>query len=580
MSNPKPPASRFNGYFLRDGYVLYKTAKGDALVTTGLVWITEPVKCPETGNMSYLLEVQPFSGERTTLRVRPEDMNAKHLKKILGQTGLVIHEENKLAHYLSMTASFGDFMRKTPRTLIESPGWFAEGRGFYTGRSAITAKGIDTAQYRFEPVNRAPVAERGSLAAWQENIGVLAQMNPILLTIMCVFIASPFLKSMRQGSRLVNIFGAKGTGKTLCSQVGATIFGNGVDPASGLYSVDLPFVTKFSTTINGIEPLLARYSPLPIALDELTEQTTEMLGALMYKVASGEGKHRLKANLEAATVNRWLLTIIATSEKAVADAATRGGKPLLGGQQDRAIDIPIDHIGVITDFGGFDDFQSVTRHLKMACGEYYGTAGRAILQYACDNPEQIETLIATSLDIEERLLPTSCGDGERRVVKFLTAAVVAGHIAIKAGVLNCTPETVENAVRQVVAEWWRERGGALRRIAEFLHANVSDVELGPMKRGVSATAFIDGNLVIIPDDVFEDEFGDDVPAMLAELLSVNALVREGNNGKRNKCRFCNNSRFAYVIKLDRLEPIMHELVDGDDSDSDRKSDGGASLLDE
>lgn len=578
MTNPKPPSLRFGSYFLEDNSVFLEGSKSDQLIASGLAWVTRSITCPETGSMGFELEIQPVGRKRKVILVWPENMNAGYLKKVAGRIGMVIHDDRKFAHYLGMTAVYGDGMDKAPRMLIANPGWFADGRGFYDGRTAITAKCVDTSQYRFEPVSRAPVGERGSLADWKENIGCLAERNPVILAVACIFILSPFLQHFGLSSRLVDIHGGKGTGKTLTAQIGATIWGNGIDPAAGIFSEDAPYLTKFSTTENGIELVLARYSPLALGLDELTEQAIKVLGELLYKIASGEGKHRMTSNLEAATANRWLCTIVTTSEKSIADAVSGGGKPLLGGQQDRAIDIPLDNIGVITDFGDYADFPSVTRHLKKACGEFYGSAGKAILQYACDNPEQIKALIATTQVIEERLMPINCGDGERRVVKFLAAAVVAGHIAIAAGVFDCTPETVEAAVKTVVGEWWRARGGSLRRVAEFLYANASDIVLGPLKRGVSATAFIDGNLVIIPDNVFEHEFGEDYKTMLAELMSVNALVRKQSN--RNKNRFCNNSRDAYIIKLDRLEPILQELAERDEAVSDRMSNSGLSLLDE
>lgn len=574
MTIPRPPALRFGSYFLEDKSIFFEASKSDVLIANGLAWVARSITCPQTGSMAFELEIQPVGRDRTTVLVWPENMTASYLKKVAGRIGMVIHDDKKFAHYLGMTAAYGDCMGKVPRMLIANPGWFADGLGFYNGRSAITAQSVDISKYRFEPVSRAPVGERGSLAEWKENIGSLAERNPVILAVACIFIASPFLKDFGLGSRRVNIYGGKGTGKTLCAQIGATIWGNGIDPAAGLFSEDAPYLTKFSTTENGIELVLAKYSPLALGLDELTEQATKVLGELLYKIASGEGKHRMTSNMEAATTNRWLCTIVATSEKSIADAVSSGGKPLLGGQQDRAIDIPLDNIGVITDFGDYADFSSVTRHLKKACGEYYGSAGKAIIQYACDHPAHVRELIATTQMVEERLMPVNCGDGERRVVKFLAAAVVAGHIAIAAGVFNCTPEAVEDAGKAVIGEWWRERGGGLRRVAEFLSANASDIVLGPVKRNVMATAFIDGNLVIIPVPVFEHEFREDGKGILAELVSVNALVRE--QGKRNKSRFCNNSRDAYVIKLDRLEPIMQEL---DGAVNDRETDNGDTLLD-
>src|SRR5476649_2869703 len=93
-----------------------------------------------------------------------------------------------------------------------------------------------------------------------------------------------------------------------------------------------------------------------------------------------------------------------------------------------------------------------------------------------------------------------------------------------------------------------------------------------------ATAYFAELRVMIPEQVFEDEFGDDCKAMLAELKSINALVREQPN--RNKCRFDNNNVWAYVIKLDRLEPILNELSERDEAAGGKASESGLSSLEE
>lgn len=574
MSKLLPPANSFGEYMLEDGRVLCQAKKGDIPVMTGLVWIDEPVKCPVTGKLSYLLVVQPKSGDVCTLRITHENFSAKYLKKTLGECGIIIHEDRLAAHYLSITAGYSNVLHKTPRTLIESPGWFANGHGFYTGQKAIVAPDVNTSEFRFEPVSRSPIAVKGALKDWQKNIGIHIQRNPVLLALASVFIASPFLRMLGMGSRLLNIYGPKGTAKTLGSQCAATVWGNGIDPAAGLYSKDEPYVTKFATTINGIEPLLARYSPFAIALDELTEQAIASLGELSYKISSGLGKHRMTSQMEAAPVNRWLLTIVSTSERSIADAATIGGKLLLGGQADRAIDIPIERVGIISNYGSFSDFSSITRHLKKACGENYGAAGQAILQYAVDHRDQVKNFVDTAEAIEQRLMPVNCGDGERRVVKFMSAAVVAGHIAIAAGVFDCTEEVVEAAVQLLVDEWWRGRGGCLRRVAEFVVENSANIVEEPPQLYSSAKAFIDKGNVIIPATVFEREFGEDADTLVNELWGLNALVREQKN--RNKSRFCNNRLAAYVIRMDRLEPIMLELVD--DEGRTHSSDGEMHLM--
>jgi len=87
--------------------------------------------------------------------------------------------------------------------------------------------------------------------------------------------------------------------------------------------------------------MLARYSPLPIVMDEMTEQDTTFMGELAYKVSSGEGKHRMTSSLRQAKANRWQLMVLTTAERPLASCLGSQGKPVLGGMLDRAIDIAI-----------------------------------------------------------------------------------------------------------------------------------------------------------------------------------------------------------------------------------------------
>ena len=553
----RPPKNAFGPYSILGNSVYFETKDNQLEIMTGSARIIESVRDQKTGHLSYLLQILPMIGEPITIRMLPKEMTAARLTETLGNHGIIIHNANHIQKFLNKTASEGEFADKPPRILIESPGWFSGVAGFYTGKRAIMAPNLKQSDYRFEPVRNAPIYENGTLAEWQEEIGQHIERNFIVLTIACVGIASLFLKQLNLGSRMICYWGGKGTGKTLGSQCAASLFGNAIDPASGCSSDDVPFITKFSSTTNGIEVVLARYSPFPLALDEATEQSSDIFRALAYLIASGEGKHRMDSKLNAAKGNKWLLSIITTAEKPLSEMLAANGKLVLGGMSDRAVDVAIDGCGVFQNFGEFESFKSLTRHLKDVCGKFYGTPGHAILSYAVENPEEIQARLDEAEDIEERLMPDGCGDGERRVVKFFAAAVVAGNIAVDAGVFCCEPEEIEDAFKRVTDIWWRGRGGVLHTIAQYLLDNEARVYFEEPNLKHLAAAFITDTQVVIPVHEFNKAFDHDAKKMIDELNGLNALVREQSN--RNKHRFCNNSLFAYVIPLSRLEPIIKNL---------------------
>lgn len=567
----RPPQKEYGHFYVKGDGICYEMPKaGEIVVMTGYVWVVEAVRDEKTGQISYLTQVEPVVGEGTTIRLQAKDMTNGKLKTILGDLGIIIHSPRDLEEYLALTCSDGDYTNKKPRILIGKPGWFAEDRGFHTGSHTALSTELAAKAYRFEPVPRSPFAVRGTLESWYDNIGRHIENNSLALAMALLFIASLFLKQLGLGSRIFCFWGAKGTGKTLGTQCAATIFGNGVDPAAGLFASDPPYLTKFSTTLNGIEPLLARYAPMPIAMDEMTEQDCGVMADLTYKVSSGEGKHRMTSQMKPAESNRWLLTVVTTAEMPLSEALTASGKRVHGGMLDRAIDIAIGHDGMFPESGDFDSFRALTRHLKRATGNHYGSAGLALLEYAVNNKDAIRERLAEADDIEEALTPESCGDGETRVVKCFAAAVVAGRIAIDAGVLRCDEERVMDAMQHVTDIWWFSRGGVLRTIAEFLADADEADRLVSHEPSIDkrARAFITEDNVVIPDAEFDKAFGDKAKQMVSELASLNALVREQTN--RNKSRFCNNRLFAYVIPLDRLLPYM-EQVEQERPETDKKS---------
>lgn len=560
MSIQNPQTEHYDDYMIAGNAVFYKSSQRDVQIMGGIARITESILCPNTGHISYVLKVNPFIGKPSSLRVTMEDLTGKKLKRLLGQMGLVLHDENRVARYLTFSITEGGCAIKSQRTLIDNAGFFDNGRGAYTGRKTISAGGMKVSKFWFEPIKSAPVIAQHTLSEWKQNIGVHIEHNPVLLATACIFIASVFLKQCGIGSRIINLHGAKGTGKTLTLQCGATIWGSGIDPAAGRYSGAIPYVTKFSTTRSGLEILLARSSPFPIALDEATEQDAKTLRDLLYEIASGEGKHRATSQMLEAESNEWLLTVVTTAEKSIADAVTANGKPLLGGQSDRAIDVPIDRLGIITNHGQFDGVYALNKHLKQVCGMYYGSAGETILQFAVDHPNDVRDVLAELPEIENRLVPINCGHGERRVVQFMAAAVVAGNIGILAGVFDSGPEAIENSVKLLVEEWWMGRGGCLRRIAEFIVACGSDVTYGPPILDSQTKAFIYNDNVMIPCKTLEDEFRGEADAIISDLIGLNALVRDTKNGNRTKMRYANNMGTAYVIKFDRIQPLLQEII--------------------
>lgn len=543
-------------YITQNDKVLFDDGKDQFVVMMGHVYADRFVFDPTAKTTTCAIVIDPYIAGATPCMIRVEMAtlsNPKALNDLLGKRGIIVCHAGHAAKY--MIASAASVAKLSMRELVTNPCWVAQHGAFFTGQRLISGGAINDSDYWVESSRASPMRVRGTLAEWRKQIGALIEANPLILGMTCIAMGSLFLGRLGLSSSLYNFWGLKGTGKTIAEQCAASPFGNAVDPAQGAQVDDPAYIARFNGTLNGFEVLLGTYSPLPMLLDEMTEGSASIVHAACYMMASGEGKHRMKSGGEAASRERWQTNIIVSAEVSIVDAIAVGGKAMHGGQSDRAIDIPINGVGILNDHGNFGSFDAVAGHLKRACAEQYGTAGEAIIQYCCDNPEQVDDMLAMAPDIERALLPPDCGAGERRVVKRFAGAVVAGRIAVMAEVFDeAALEKIEEAVKMVAALWWEARAGSLERIRTFLDANTDHVQLGKPSMDQEIAAFVDDELTVIPLSVFNREFGEDGDAkrMLDELAGLNALKTE-QTGRRVH-RFCNNNFRGYAILTKKLWP--------------------------
>jgi putative DNA primase/helicase len=565
MNKPNAQAKsqgKSGNYITKNGTVLFDDGKNQCVVMMGHAYADRFVFDPSMKTTTCAIVIEPYIVGAMPCMIRVEMAtlsNAKALNELLGKRGVIVCHAAHASKYLIESAA--SVAKLVMRELVRNPRWVAQHSAFFTGQKLISGGTINASDYWVESSRASPMRAHGTLAKWREMIGAPIEANPIILAMTCIGMASIFLGRLGLSSSLYNFWGQKGTGKTLAEQCAASVFGNAVDPAQGAQVDDPAYIARFNGTLNGFEVLLGMYSPLPMMLDEMTEGSASIVYGACYMMASGEGKHRMTSGGEAAVRERWQTNIIVSAEVSIVDAISLGGKAMHGGQSDRAIDIPINGVGILTDYGHFGSFNAATSHLKRACTEQYGTAGEAIIQYCCDNPEQVEDLLAMAPDVEQELLPPDCGAGERRVVKRFAGAVVAGRIAVMAGVFDeAALEKIEEAIRMVLALWWEARAGSLARIRTFLDANTDEIHFGKPSMDQDVVAFVDDDITVFPLKVFNREFGEDGDAtrMLDELAGLNALKTE--QAGRRVHRFCNNSFRGYAILTKKLWPECDQIA--------------------
>nr|WP_143028898.1 hypothetical protein [Massilia sp. PDC64] len=150
-----------------------------------------------------------------------------------------------------------------------------------------------------------------------------------------------------------------------------------------------------------------------------------------------------------------------------------------------------------------------------------------------------------------QLAPEGCGDGELRVVQRLAGAVVAGRIAVMAGVFGEDAiGKIDDAIKLVIGLWWDTRAGALARVRQFLEEHINEIEPGRPSMDSEAIAFVEEDLIVIQDSVFTRKFRNDAPGMLDQLKSLGVLKQEQPG--RHMHRFCNGAFRGYALFSKRI----------------------------
>lgn len=285
-------------YICQNGSVQFDQGKDQYLtVMMGEAYVDGFVRDPLTKKISCTIAITPHVHFLPTCMERVEVAtlsNHKAIAEILGEHGILVCNPAHVSKYL--VASAANVGQVGPRELVKKPGWIAERRAFFTGRKLIAASGIDPDTFWFECSDTSVMCSRGDRDSWSEQIGTLIVNNPIMLYTTCHCIFSLLLPHLRLSSSIVNLVGSKGIGKTSTLQVGASVYGNAVDPAQGAEAEDPAYIARFHGTMNGYEPLLAQYSPAPVLLDELTEASAQVARDMCYGLTSGSTKIRTKSD--------------------------------------------------------------------------------------------------------------------------------------------------------------------------------------------------------------------------------------------------------------------------------------------
>ncbi len=332
-------------------------------------------------------------------------------------------------------------------------------------------------------VTRQSVRTRGTLSGWQTDIAAKCAGNPVLVFSISASLAAPLLHGVGQEGGGFHYSGPTSGGKTTALQTAASSWGDASDPAGGRSTA---FVKKWNLTKNATEGLAEAHTDLPLCLDEVGEADAREFGRMVYQLAGGQGKGRMRADATLMPSKVWRIVLLSTGELRASDVIESEGKAVKGGQAIRLIDIPatdpITGHGIIVDTHGDPTAACFVDGLKRSCSTHYGWAGpvfiRALIREGLTDVHA--ALKAALEETAQALTPANASAEVQRAVKKFALVAVAGEKAVSLKILPWMPGEALRSTKVLLSRYLAARGGAgsqleqaVEQIRSFLLAHCS-----------------------------------------------------------------------------------------------------------
>jgi Domain of unknown function (DUF927)/Bifunctional DNA primase/polymerase, N-terminal len=212
----------------------------------------------------------------------------------------------------------------------------------------------------------------GTLEEWQERISSRCVGNPLLVFAVSAAFA-PALLNIRSGhGGGFHLASCSSTGKTSTLLVAGSVWGGG-----GKHG----FIQSWNSTPNGLEGLARCHNHALLCLDELKELPAEQAGRIVYELANGHGRARMRKDARSVRRSTWELVFLSTGEFGFLAHIQTVDRRAYAGQEVRVCEIPADNYR----FGGFDELHNTedaatfAQTIAQEAREYYGTAAPAFI---------------------------------------------------------------------------------------------------------------------------------------------------------------------------------------------------------
>ena len=295
----------------------------------------------------------------------------------------------------------------------------------------------------------------GSLQEWQEKIAMLCRGNSRLVLALSSAFAAPLLSLLQHENFGFHFKGASSIGKTTALQVSTSVWGSPKLQAS------------WKATSNALEAVAVSHNDALLSLDELGQADGKCVGEVIYMLANGVGKSRMKAAGGLRKTLTWRTIILSTGEISIDDKLREYNCKSQAGMEARLIEVPADTESGYRLFDTLHEFKNgseLANHLKEHTQSYYGSAIRSFLPGVIARKEQLPTLLDTMFERFLEQMDTSQWSGQvRRVAKHFALVALGGELAIEMGVLPFEQNEVFHGIVKCFRAWLEGRGDSVDR---------------------------------------------------------------------------------------------------------------------
>lgn len=438
-----------------------KTAIGIFILKTGGVYLDGTKIC---GFLRAIASCRNEESQQWTLLVEFVDKDSKMrellipmtaivkdgsgITEMLSDAGLWVNVDPKegrqnIKYYLNQTP-------KERRVLVRKVGWYQQNYVLphKTWGEEVKEKHV------FHTKGKLPTyEEKGTLEEWNQQIGAYLEGNSRLLSGVCMTLASTLLTPLGRQNFGFHHIGNSSIGKSTILAVVSSVFGTEVK--------------TWRTTDNCAESWMRDCNDNIMCMDELGKApSASVVSEMLYLLGDGQGKGRANIHGDAKEVTQFKSYVLTSGEMGFEEKMQQGfGKrTFYAGQSVRIAEIQSDAgkgWGIYENLYTFKNGAELSDHLVKASSLYRGTLGDTWLTYVAEQYHSVLKKAEEYAALWLQQCPLEQGiDGQViRVMGHLSLMAAVGEVVIEAQILPCAKGSAFNALKIILNDWLRQRGG-------------------------------------------------------------------------------------------------------------------------